>query len=88
MNTHPPERKASAVGTLLLALSLVVPGAVQLAEAQDARFLLLATRRTGTMEEELNEVPDDFRLVGFTVFSSRFGGNEAAAILEAADPVD
>ena len=143
MNTHPPDRKASAVGTLILALSLVLPGAVQFAEAQDARFLLLATSRTGTMEEELNEagaagyrfaatqggetafggreavvvmerdpdggtyryillatsrtgtmeeelneVPDDFRVVGFTVFSSRFGGNEAAAILEAADPVD
>ena len=49
------------------------------------RFLLLATSRTGTMQEELNEVPADYELVGFTVFSSRFGGNEAAAILQAAD---
>ncbi len=49
------------------------------------RFLLLATSRTGTMQEELNGVPADYELVGFTVFSSRFGGNEAAAILQAAD---
>ncbi len=52
------------------------------------RFLLLATSRTGTMQEELNEVPADYELVGFTVFSSRFGGNEAAAILQAADAPD
>ena len=47
------------------------------------RYVLLATSRTGTMEEELNEVPPEYQLVGFTVFSSRFGGTEAAATLEA-----
>ena len=47
------------------------------------RYLLLATSRTGTMHDELNEVPPEFNIVGFTVFSSTFGGREAAAILEA-----
>ena len=42
-----------------------------------------ATSRTGTMQEEqLNEVPPDYELVAMTVFSSTFGGAEAAAILE------
>ena len=48
------------------------------------RYVLLATSRTGTMQNERNDVPPDYRLVGFTMFSSRFGGKEAAAILEAA----
>ena len=47
------------------------------------RYVLLATSRTGTMQEELNDLPPEYQLVGFTVFSSRFGGSEAAAILEA-----
>jgi hypothetical protein len=47
------------------------------------RYILLATSRTGTMQDELNEVPEEFHIVGFTVFNSRFGGKEAAAILEA-----
>ena len=50
------------------------------------RYILLATSRTQTMQDELNGVPGEFALVGFTVFSSRLGGKEAAAILEAANP--
>ena len=52
-------------------------------EGRQYRYLLLATSRTGTMQSELNEVPDEFEIVGLTVFSSRFGGKEAAVILEA-----
>ena len=33
-------------------------------------------------KEQLNEVPPDYELVAMTVFSSTFGGDEAAAILE------
>ena len=40
----------SAIGCLLLALS-----AASLAEAQDDRYLLLATERTSTMQQEINE---------------------------------
>ena len=47
------------------------------------RYILLATSSTGTMQDELNATPPEFRLVGFTVFESLFGGKEAAAILEA-----
>ena len=35
------------------------------------------------MEREINEVPPEYEFVGMTVFSSTFGGNEAAVILEA-----
>ena len=53
-------------------------------EGRTYRYILLATSRTDTMQDELNGVPPEFALVGFTVFTSRFGGKEAAAILEAA----
>ena len=52
-------------------------------EGRRFRYILLATSRTSTMGEELNEAPPEYDLVAMTVFSSRFGGNEAAAILEA-----
>ena len=35
------------------------------------------------MQEELNAAPPEYELVAMTVFRSRFGGSEAAAILEA-----
>ena len=52
-------------------------------EGRRFRYILLATSRTGTLQRELNEVPPEFELVGMTVFSSTFGGKEAAVILEA-----
>ena len=52
-------------------------------EGRRFRYLLLATNRTGTMQEELNDTPPEFGIVGMTVFSSTFGGKEAAVILEA-----
>ena len=52
-------------------------------EGRRFRYILLATSRTGTMQEELNAVPPDYELVAMTVFRSTFGGSEAAAILEA-----
>ena len=52
-------------------------------EGRRFRYILLATSRTGTMEREMNEAPPEYEFVGMTVFSSTFGGNEAAVILEA-----
>ena len=53
-------------------------------EGRRFRYMLLATSRTGTMQRELNEdVPPEFNFVGMTVFSSTFGGDETAVILEA-----
>lgn len=52
-------------------------------EGRTYRYILLATSRTQTMQDELNRVPPEFELVGFTVFTSTFGGKEAAAILQA-----
>ena len=54
-------------------------------EGRRFRHLLLATSRTGAMQQELNELPPEFDIVGMTVFSSTFGGKEAAIILEAQD---
>ena len=47
------------------------------------RYILLATNRTGTMQREMNEAPPEYNFAGMTVFSSTFGGREAAVILEA-----
>ena len=47
------------------------------------RYMLLATSRTGRMEQELNGVPPEFEVVGMTVFESTFGGDESAVILQA-----
>ena len=52
-------------------------------EGRRFRYLLLATNRTGTMQRELNEAPPEYDFAGMTVFSSTFGGREAAVILEA-----
>ena len=52
-------------------------------EGRRFRYILLATSRTGTMQDELNEVPPEYELVAMIVFKSTFGGDQAAAILEA-----
>ena len=52
-------------------------------EGRRFRYILLATNRTGTMQTEMNEAPPEYSFVGMTVFDTRFGGNEAAVILEA-----
>ena len=52
-------------------------------EGRRFRYILLATSRTGTMQSEMNEAPPEYNFVGMTVFSSTFGGKEAAVILEA-----
>ena len=51
-------------------------------EGRRFRYILLATSRTGTMQRELNEAPPEYHVVDMTVFSTRFGGKEAAVILE------
>ena len=71
--------------TALLAFAL--PVSAQQGE-RPAKYLLLATNRTGTMQKELNEAGGCIllatsKLVAMTVFRSTFGGDEAAAILEA-----
>ena len=52
-------------------------------EGRRFRYILLATNRTGTMQREMNEAPPEYSFAGMTVFDTRFGGNEAAVILEA-----
>ena len=52
-------------------------------EGRRFRYILLATNRTGTMQREMNEVPPEYDFAGMTVFSSTFGGREAAVILKA-----
>ncbi|MYK88557.1 MAG: hypothetical protein F4018_09550 [Acidobacteria bacterium] len=52
-------------------------------EGRRLLYILLATNRTGTMQREMNEAPPEYNFAGMTVFSSTFGGREAAVILEA-----
>lgn len=47
------------------------------------RYKLLATKKTSTMQKELQEMGDEgFDFCGQTVFESTFGGREVAVILE------
>jgi len=51
-------------------------------ELGEYEYLLLATKRTSTMQEELQEAGENnFSLVGMTVHGTTFGGNEVVAIL-------
>jgi hypothetical protein len=46
-------------------------------------YRLLATSRTGTMQDEIQQAADNgFEYLGQTVFNSAFGGKEVAVILE------
>ena len=47
-----------------------MPAAAQQADNPE-KYLLLATSRTGTMQEELNAAPPEYELVAMTVFRSR-----------------
>jgi len=46
-------------------------------------YVVLATSRTGTLQEELDRASRaGFRLVGQTVFETQFGGDEVIAVME------
>ena len=65
----------------LCVFATVAPAAAQ--EGEQERFRLLATNRTGTMEEELNEAgADGYRLVGMQGGETGFGGNEVVVVME------
>ena len=69
-----------AIALALVAFSL--PATAQEAE-QPAKYLLLATNRTGTMENELHEAgARGYRFAGTQGGETAFGGNEAAVNLE------
>ena len=57
-------------------------------EGHRFRYILLATNLTGTMQREMNETSPGYNFARMTVFSSTFGGSEAAVILEAEIPGD
>jgi len=51
-------------------------------EAQKYEFLLLATKKTSTMQKELSEAGEaGYAFVGTTVSKTAFGGNEVVSIL-------
>jgi hypothetical protein len=72
--------KFGAVGVLLVfALAVPMTTAQRVKVKEDQRYLLLATKRTGTMEKELNEVADK----GFRVLvGSPTSGAEMAVFME------
>ncbi|MXY79191.1 MAG: hypothetical protein F4Y94_05795 [Chloroflexi bacterium] len=75
------ERKNWWLMTWMLVLMVIppVPGL-----AQDLpKFLLLATNRTGTMENELNEAgAQGYRFAGTQGGETAFGGREAVVIMQ------
>ena len=73
----------TGLAMVLALLACTLPAMAQQAEQPD-KYLLLATNRTGTMEEELNEAGErGYRFAGTQGGETAFGGNEAAVILEA-----
>ena len=51
-------------------------------EVKKTEYLLLATKKTGTMQKELAEAGNEgFSFVGVTVAETRFGGTEIVCIL-------
>ena len=52
-------------------------------EGRRYRFIVLATIRTSTLENELNDVPPEFEFVDMTRFGASFAGEEGAVILQA-----
>ena len=65
---------------LTVLLSFILPTTAQ---QQLDKYLLLATNRTGTMEEELNEAGErGYRFAGTQGGATSFGGNEAVVIMQ------
>ena len=73
----------TGLAIVLALLACTLPAMAQQAEQPD-KCLLLATNRTGTMEDELNKAGErGYRFAGTQGGETAFGGNEAAVILEA-----
>jgi hypothetical protein len=47
----------NSIAIALVVLSAAAVATTQEVRAQDDRYLLLATQRTGTMQEEINDAP-------------------------------
>jgi hypothetical protein len=70
-------------GDTALGGSEVVAVMTRASQGARMRYRLLATGKTSTMEKELQQAGDaGFEYRGQTVFSSAFGGDEVAVILE------
>ena len=69
------------LATALALVAFSLPATAQEAE-QPARYLLLATDRTGTMENELHEAgARGYRFAGTQGGETAFGGNEVVVIM-------
>ncbi len=72
---------ATAIASALTLLVLTPLAAAQQPE-QPEKYLLLATNRTGTMQDELNEAgARGYRFAGTQGGETSFGGNEAVVIM-------
>ena len=86
-------RSSSSV-TLVLAL-LLAPGAGQELRAQaptpaaEYEYLLLATNRTSTMQEEMQEAAESgYEFVGLMGGDTSFGGSEVVAVMQRGSEVE
>lgn len=67
---------------ILAVIAFTVIGVFQLDGYAQARFKVLATNKTSTMEKELNQAADaGYRLEGFNGGETAFGGKETVAIV-------
>ncbi len=72
--------ETAALGDEAVVVMVREAGATQ---AEAAIYKLLATQRTSTMEDELNDAGQEgFDYIGQTVFKTAFGGREVVVILE------
>jgi ribosomal protein L30E len=70
--------------TVGFCLGLIV--AIHISASAQAKFKLLATNKTSTMEKELNQAAElGYRFEGFNGGETMFGGKETVAILSSSD---
>ena len=75
-------RKLHTLIVIVLSLLVLVPPAAAQEPDDPEKYLLLATSRTGTMEEELNEAgARGYRFLATQGGETAFGGSEAVVVM-------
>jgi hypothetical protein len=68
---------------LLAAAAALPPGAAAEAAASSARYMILATNKTSSMEKEMNDAASKgFRFAGVMGGETSFGGSEVVVVME------
>jgi len=71
------------IATMCFCIGII--GAIQLTAVAQTKYKLLATKKTSTMQKELNQLADEgYRFEGVSGGSTAFGGSEVVAIMSKA----